>query len=236
MPRKTCPACDAPGKAIKFITMKSLALDGVLESVLDGDLGGDLDSDLDGDLGGREQKDGFRYCPDPRCPVAWFHPETHHVIHKNQLKVRIGMKETEGPRPICYCFGHDAADLEADIRARGTSEIPASIASKCRQGLGRCEETNPQGSCCLGNINQVIQAALGQSDGMGGMGGMGGSRAAGAVPGAPVHPFSLVEDCDCHGTDADTCSTTETGTGTDTETDTGTDTCTVSDTQGDNHA
>ena len=29
-----------------------------------------------------------------------------------------------------------------------------------RQGLDRCEETNPQGSCCLGNVRQIANAAI----------------------------------------------------------------------------
>lgn len=42
----------------------------------------------------------------------------------------------------------------------GASIVPGSITEKCRQGLDRCEEMNPQGACCLGNVRQVVKAAM----------------------------------------------------------------------------
>jgi len=43
------------------------------------------------------------------------------------------------------------AEIETDIRLHGQTDVPGEIAVKCKQGLDRCEETNPQGSCCLRN-------------------------------------------------------------------------------------
>ncbi len=139
MGKMTCPACQAGGLPVKPVTIDALARDTVLDRL--------------------RTRAGFGYCPTADCPVAWFQPETGEIVDKSDLTVRIGMKETTGPRPICYCFGHDAVDLEAEIQANGRSEIPAQIAAKCGQGLGRCEETNPQGSCCLGNVNRIIREA-----------------------------------------------------------------------------
>jgi len=101
---------------------------------------------------------GFAYCPAARCDVVWFHPGSGRTLGRADCRVRVGMKETAPPRPVCYCFEHTIEELEAEIATTGQTDIPAEIAAKCRRGLDRCRETNPQGSCCLGNINQVVKA------------------------------------------------------------------------------
>ncbi len=75
------------------------------------------------------------------------------------LTVRVGLKESGPPRPICYCFRHDFADVEREAGHSDESAIAADITEKCRQGLDRCEETNPQGSCCLGSVRRVFLEA-----------------------------------------------------------------------------
>ena len=60
------------------------------------------------------------------------------------------------PHPLCYCFGYTAADIAAEIRADGATTIPDAITAHCRRGEDRCPETNPQGSCCLGNIRAAV--------------------------------------------------------------------------------
>ncbi len=137
---KTCPGCGNKGRSVDPLTIASLAPKTVLSRL--------------------PTRDGFCYCPTLDCPVAWFHPQNGEVVDKTELKVRIGMKETSGPRPICYCFDHDAAQFEADVQRQGRSLLPTEIAAKCKAGLSRCREMNPQGSCCLGNVNLVIQTAL----------------------------------------------------------------------------
>ncbi len=156
-----CPVCQAKGRRLKPLTVTSLARSEVLARLT--------------------VREGFHYCPTADCAVVWYQPETGEVVDKSELKVRVGMKETVDPRPICYCFGHDAAEFEADVSRQGHSDIPAEIAGKCKQGLDRCEEKNPQGACCLGNVNQVVQAAKGKR-----------------AP-APAQPFAQVADTACCG-------------------------------------
>ncbi len=152
-----CPACGTRGRKVGPVTIENLA---VPEA-----------------LAGLDVAEGFAYCPAPGCDVVWFHTTSGKTLGRADCRVRVGMKETEPPRPVCYCFEHTVEEIEAEIAATGKTDIPASIADKCRRGLDRCEETNPQGSCCLGNINRIVKAAS---------------------PAAPAGPFATIEeDDDC---------------------------------------
>jgi copper chaperone CopZ len=138
-PSVQCPACGKKGKAVKPITIESLVVEEARRRV------------------GRS--DGFRFCAETACDVAYFHPETGARIARDEVKVRIGQKETAAPRPVCYCFHHTVEEIEAEVAATGTSKVADDITDKCRQGLDRCEETNPQGACCLGNVRRAMKDA-----------------------------------------------------------------------------
>jgi copper chaperone CopZ len=138
--RGGCPSCGSKGREVKPVTIESLVSEGGRARV------------------GRI--DGFRFCAEPSCEVAYFHPETRARILRGEVRVRIGDKETGSPRPICYCFEHTVEEIEAEVAETGTSRIADDITEKCRRGLDRCEETNPQGSCCLGNVRRAIHEAL----------------------------------------------------------------------------
>lgn len=154
----TCPSCGRSGRAVNPVTVATLATKKILERLT--------------------STAGFHFCATEDCEVVWFQPSSGILIPRDDCRVRVGLKDGPGPRPLCYCFGHTVEELEADIRTRGYSAIPAEISAKCRQGLGRCEENNPRGSCCLGDVNRVMQTAL---------------RSAGA-PAPTDHPFILAEE------------------------------------------
>lgn len=144
--RAHCPSCGKEGRPVKPITIESLVSDTARERV------------------GR--RDGFRFCSEPSCDVAYFQPETGERFFRRDVIVRIGQKEIESPHTVCYCFQHTVEEIEADVQETGTSKVLDSIAAKCRQGLDRCEVTNPQGACCLANVRRAIKEAQ-QRAGMG---------------------------------------------------------------------
>lgn len=98
----------------------------------------------------------YRFCPDPSCDLVYFDREAGSVFHKHDLSIRVGLKETEGPIPVCYCFGHTVADLRNDIASRGVTDVLASITAEVRAGHCACEVKNPEGSCCLGSVSRAI--------------------------------------------------------------------------------
>ena len=127
-----CPECGQPGRKVKPITLDSLVVEWI------------------------ELPDAvYRFCATVGCDVAWFGSEGHR-IPVGASRVAIGQKSTEPGRTVCYCFGHAARDL--------TAEVTRSIAEACKRGEDRCPETNPQGSCCLGNVHSVLKDALTSCD------------------------------------------------------------------------
>ncbi|MFT4623360.1 MAG: hypothetical protein ACI8PZ_002016 [Myxococcota bacterium] len=94
----------------------------------------------------------YRFCRTADCPVVYF-DAAGEELGVSAVRVRVGQKEALPDRPICYCFGHSAEDIGA------TPGIRDDIKAACKRGEDRCPETNPQGSCCLGNVAAVLREA-----------------------------------------------------------------------------
>lgn len=135
-----CPECGARGKPVGAVTLHALLTPSTLPSI--------------------RTPDGWRHCASVGCATAYYHPESGDRVACSGVSVRIGTKETAAPRPLCYCFGLTAEDIEAEVASSGGSTIADRITEQCRRGLDRCAETNPQGSCCLGNVRAAEHGAL----------------------------------------------------------------------------
>lgn len=101
----------------------------------------------------------YYFCDAPDCDTVYVSALGDHVITKDLLRVRVGIKETEDPIPLCYCFGYDRKMVRDDIRLRGETDIQKVITQRVRAGECRCEETNPSGGCCLGTVSKAIKQA-----------------------------------------------------------------------------
>jgi hypothetical protein len=92
----------------------------------------------------------------PDCDVVYFSNDANSYFTKKELKVRVGLKETAPPIPICYCFGHTLESAREEIARAGGTTIPGQIEAEVRAGNCRCEVRNPSGGCCLGEVNRVV--------------------------------------------------------------------------------
>lgn len=133
-----CPACGQPGKAVETRTLKQMVQPQHLELA---------------------SKPGFLFCRTTDCDVVYFHPNGD-CLRKPDVRVRVGLKETADPVPICYCFGFTEAMAVEEIRAMGKCTIPQRITAEVKAGNCACEVRNPQGSCCLGNVNAAVKRAM----------------------------------------------------------------------------
>ena len=97
-----------------------------------------------------------RFCRTPRCDVLYYGADGR-VVPKSASRVRVGLKETRDPVPLCYCLGFERADVRREIAQAGHCAIPARIIAKVRAGRTACEVRNPAGACCLGEVNRAVQ-------------------------------------------------------------------------------
>ncbi len=101
----------------------------------------------------------YYFCDSAECDIVYVSALGDHLVTKDQLTVRVGVKEKDDPAPLCYCFGYDRKTILDEVRAKGETDIPKMIAGRVKAGEGRCEATNPSGGCCLGSIHRAIRMA-----------------------------------------------------------------------------
>jgi hypothetical protein len=133
-----CPSCAQPGKPVETKTLKQMMQPWHLELV---------------------NKPGFLFCRSADCDVVYFHRDGDR-LRKSDVRVRVGLKETQDPVPLCYCFGFTEAMAVEEIRATGKCTIPQRITAEVKAGNCACEVRNPQGTCCLGNVTAAVKRAM----------------------------------------------------------------------------
>ncbi len=101
----------------------------------------------------------YYFCNAADCDTVYVSALGDHIVTKEMLTVRVGIKETEDPIPLCYCFGYDRKDVRDDIRSDGDTDIQKVITERVRAGECRCEVTNPSGGCCVGTVAKEIKHA-----------------------------------------------------------------------------
>lgn len=136
-PPTKCPACGEQGRAVARITLGALLKPERRPQI--------------------PLQDEFCFCRTPTCNVVYFVPGKV-LFRKDDLSVNVGLKEPQDPTvPVCYCFGWTPQKIRAEIETTGQSTVIEQIKAQVKTGNCYCEVTNPQGSCCLGNVATVVQ-------------------------------------------------------------------------------
>ncbi len=142
VPDKTeglCPECGRKGKKVQRTTMEHLVQPSQVSENTTGQ---------------------YFFCESPRCKAVYFSSPGKRIFHKQDLTVRVGLKETEDPVPICYCFGYTQKMAWDEIAETGKTEIPNKIKAEIQTGNCACEVKNPSGRCCLGNVTRAVEDGL----------------------------------------------------------------------------
>ena len=134
-----CPRCGTRGRRVASVTVRSILKTGFGSAVHD---------DVD-----------YRFCARPHCDVLYF-DATAWCASKHDATIRVGLKETIDPVPLCYCFGFTRADVRAEIATTGACTIPDRITAEVKAGRCACEVKNPLGTCCLGDVRKAVTEAL----------------------------------------------------------------------------
>ena len=158
--RENCPFCQKKGRRVSQQTIKSL---------LKPELADDLDvkeqptccstSEPSGCNTNSSSDTGWRFCDSTNCDVVYFSTSENSVFLKPQIRVEVGVKETSGNRPLCYCFGHSVETIKQELRSKGESESLATIRKMMNDPGCSCSTKNPSGNCCLGSVAKGIKIA-----------------------------------------------------------------------------
>ena len=135
-----CKECGNKGKSVKEITLKSLVKEEIVQNI--------------------KRLDGFYFCETPICKVVYFNNQQQVYLHKGDIKVMVGIKETEPPIHVCYCFNWTQEMIFSQIMQLGYSTAPQEITAKIKAGECACEINNPSGRCCLGAVNKTIKRGI----------------------------------------------------------------------------
>jgi len=134
-----CPRCGQKGKAVGEETLTHLLTKAALS---------------------KRRDVPYLFCRTPICEVVYFSADGVTVFRKSDVRVRVGLKETEPPIPLCYCFGFTEQDVYDEVKATGRCTISERITARVQAGECACEIKNPQGSCCLGKVRAAEKEAV----------------------------------------------------------------------------
>jgi hypothetical protein len=132
-----CPSCNGPSRPVTLRTMLLI---------------------LKPEFFDRVGENQYRFCASPECPVVYFSRERSFIT--DDLRVRVGLKEKDGPIPLCYCFGFSEEAARVEIQAKGHTTIPQRITALIKERMCACEERNPSGACCLGEVTQAVKRLM----------------------------------------------------------------------------
>lgn len=128
---KRCPDCREKGQAVSTDTARHLVREERTEQ-------------LDG-------KD-LMFCKTPTCSIVYYSPDGGPLFKKSDICVRVGLKETEDPVWVCYCFDISERQIREEIERTGKSTASKRIRMEVEAGNCECEIKNPLGRCCPGEV------------------------------------------------------------------------------------
>ena len=134
-----CPSCGSMGRAVKTTTLRSL---------------------IKKERQGRITDSQYFFCNSRDCNVVYFSEDGIQPFYKEDLTVRVGIKEDSPPRPLCYCFNHSMEEIYHEIKRTGKTTVVEHIKSRMKEEGCSCETRNPQGSCCLSTVNHFVNEVL----------------------------------------------------------------------------
>jgi hypothetical protein len=132
-----CPRCGAVGKTVAVETVEAILKPGRAGALLTVER---------------------RFCKTPSCPVLYYGADGC-MVEKDAASVRVGVKETDDPIPLCYCFEFTRAQVRQEVAETGDSTIADRIDAEIRAGRCACERKNPSGACCLGEVRKAVNDA-----------------------------------------------------------------------------
>ncbi|MCF6176877.1 MAG: hypothetical protein L3J71_14045 [Victivallaceae bacterium] len=101
--------------------------------------------------------DDFFYDNDVDSEIVYFSTESGMIIDEKNIRVKVFDKhQDDDDCYVCYCFKVKVGDLRsATMEER--QEIFERIKTASGRGQCSCKTSNPKGSCCVGDVKQLIK-------------------------------------------------------------------------------
>ena len=100
----------------------------------------------------------YWFCPDPACPTVYYGEDGLQTFSEKDLRERVYQKNPQDENVfVCYCFQHTPKSIRAEINTAGKSLVSEYITAGIQAEQCACDVRNPQGSCCLGNVRQIVK-------------------------------------------------------------------------------
>ena len=101
----------------------------------------------------------YLFCRTRTCPVVYFSSDGEQTFTIEQMRERVYQKEPDADEVlVCYCFRHTVHEVRT-ASSYEQSAILDDINAGIKANQCACDLRNPQGSCCLGNVREVIKQA-----------------------------------------------------------------------------
>lgn len=155
--RTHCPSCQSTTKRVSTVTLGALLREEYAKPFKKD--ARSCRSAKSGACTAIDTETGWRFCDSTDCDVVYVSEDGDATFTKSQLKVEVGVKETAGERPLCYCFRHSVGSIKEELRKKGRSDAFEDIRARMKALGCHCESSNPSGSCCLGVVAKGIGIA-----------------------------------------------------------------------------
>ncbi len=129
-----CSSCNGQGRPVSRKTVLLMLKPGLLERAMQGN---------------------YSFCSERDCSIVYFEDKGSQQFTVDDLRIRVGLKVNDDPIPLCYCFGFDEKHIRDEIEGSGNTSVPEKISRLIREGMCACDDRNPSGMCCLGEVNKA---------------------------------------------------------------------------------
>ena len=99
----------------------------------------------------------YYFCKEPDCPTVYYSAKGQ-IFTQKHLRERVYQKNpADDSVQVCYCFQHTRESIREELTMTKKTNVVASITAGIQAGQCACDIRNPQGSCCLGNVNKLVK-------------------------------------------------------------------------------
>jgi len=109
-----CSSCNGQGRPVSRKTVLLMLKPELLEQAMHGN---------------------YSFCSERDCSIVYFEDKGGNRFTVDDLRIRVGLKVTEDPIPLCYCFGFDENHIRNEIERTGNTSVPEKVSKLIREGL-----------------------------------------------------------------------------------------------------